>query len=147
MKVIGTLLCTLICCNVAVAQQEGSEVDQKLIEAVQAAGGQAMPLAKNDARLQVAFHLADKEITDDVLTVVAGKTSVQSLNLRGTKITDAGLVHLAGMTGLQRLHLEKTAVTDAGLAHLAGLEALEYLNLYETSVTDAGLESLKSLKK
>ena len=146
MRLSGILLAVVLIPGFAVAQEELSEADKQLIQAIQAAGGQAMPLAKNDARLSVAFHLSDKEITDETLAILKDAASIQSLNLRGTKITDAGLAHLAGLKGLTRLHLEKTAVTDAGLVHLAGLQALEYLNVYETKVTDAGLVPLGGIK-
>ncbi|MFN5315624.1 MAG: hypothetical protein ACK5FF_14315, partial [Planctomyces sp.] len=139
------LLCFLLL-SATTAAQELTDADKALIQKVQEAGGQAMPLAKNDTRLTVAFHLADKDVTDDTLAMLKDAASIHSLNLRGTKITDAGLAHLAGLKGLTRLHLEKTAVTDAGLAHLAALPALEYLNLYETKVTDAGLPHLAGIK-
>ena len=139
MKISGTLLAMLVLSGVALAQEELTDADKQLITAIQAAGGQAMPLAKNDARLSVAFHLSDKEITDETLSVVKDAANIYSLNLRGTKITDAGLAQLTGLKGLAKLHLEKTAVTDAGLAHLSSLPLLEYLNVYETKVTDAGL--------
>ncbi|MFM7831515.1 MAG: hypothetical protein ACKPJD_06970, partial [Planctomycetaceae bacterium] len=139
------LLCFLLL-SATTAAQELTDADKALIQKIQEAGGQAMPLAKNDARLTVAFHLSDKDVTDDTLAILKDAASIHSLNLRGTKITDAGLAHIAGLNGLTRLHLEKTAVTDAGLAHIAALPALEYLNLYETKVTDAGLPHLAGIK-
>jgi hypothetical protein len=149
MKPTCTLLLSLLLTAPSLAQ-ELSEADQNLIKAVRDGGGQAMQLAKNDTRITIAFHLSDKDITDDTIKILAGATNVYSVNLRGTKVTDAGMAHLAGMKDLVRLHLEKTAVTDAGVTQLKGLEKLEYLNVYGTAVTDAALKdvaTLKSLKK
>lgn len=120
---------------------------EAVLSKVQSQGGRVMKLAQNDERLEVAYHLSDREIVDDNLQPLAELQNVYLINLRGTKITDAGLAHLAGLKSLARLHLERTAITDAGLVHLAGLENLEYLNLYETKVTDAGLGTLGNLKK
>ena len=150
MKTCSLLLLSFVAMTPLLAQEAPSEADQKLIKAVRAVGGQAIQLAKNDARLELSFHLSDKEITDETIKILAGATNVHSVNLRGTKVTDAGMAHLAGLTGLVRLHLEKTAVTDAGLSQLKGLQKLEYLNVYETAVTDAAMKDvaeLKSLKK
>ncbi|MEO2030567.1 MAG: hypothetical protein ABGZ35_00635, partial [Planctomycetaceae bacterium] len=145
MKSLTLAFSTLVLLVVPAVADDPSEADQALIEAVQAAGGQAMQLAKNDARLTIAFHLSDKDITDETLDVFAEAGNVYSINLRGTKVTDAGLQKLAGLKSLTRLHLEKTEVTDAGLAHISGLENLEYLNVYGTKITDDGLEHIKGL--
>jgi len=120
--------------------------DPKLVKAITNAGGQAMQIAQDDPHLTVAFHLADKKITDETLALVKGSSEIVDLNLRGTEITDAGLPHVGTLKNLKKLHLEKTKVTDAGLKHLVGLDSLEYLNLYGTEITDAGLESLKTMK-
>ena len=150
MKCYSLLLLTLFAVSPAIAQEELSDADRTLIAAVRDAGGQALQLARNDTRITIAFHLSDKEITDDTIKILAGAGNVYSVNLRGTKVTDAGMAHLAGLSDLVRLHLEKTAVTDAGLAQLKGLQKLEYLNVYGTAVTDAAMKdvaALKSLKK
>ncbi|MBD3675472.1 MAG: hypothetical protein HUJ26_18320 [Planctomycetaceae bacterium] len=120
--------------------------DQKLVQAIEKAGGQAMQVAQDDPNLTVAFHLSDQKITDDTLAVIKGSPEIVELNLRGTEVTDAGMAHVGTLKNLKKLHLEKTKVTDAGLKHLAGLDHLEYLNLYGTAITDAGLEPLKSMK-
>ena len=105
MKLVSLLCLSLISVSSLFAQEEPSPADKALIEAVRAAGGQAMQLARNDARLEIAFHLSDKEITDDTIKLLAGAKNVYSVNLRGTKVTDAGMPHLAGLTDLVRLHL------------------------------------------
>ncbi len=119
---------------------------QQAVDALKALGGNVMPIAQNDDRLDVTLHLADSDVTDEHLALVATLPKVAWLNLAGTKITDAGLAQIAGLTSLEKLHLEKTGITDAGLAHLAGLKSLVYLNVYGTKVSDAGLQHLHGLK-
>ena len=126
---------------------EPTDAEKAAMAEVRKAGGQVMELAQNDARLDVAFHLADGKIEDAQLAPLKNLPKLAQLNVRGKEITDAGLVHLKDAKGLVRLHLEKTKVTDAGLEHLKGLENLEYLNLYGTAVTDGGLKHLEGLKK
>lgn len=118
----------------------------KAMEQLRNNGATVMEVAKNDTRLDVAFHLTDGEVKDEHLTPLANTPLLWSLNLRGTAITNAGLKNLADAKNLTRLHLEQTKVDDAGLAHLQKLEGLEYLNLYGTAVTDAGLKNLEGLK-
>lgn len=124
-----------------------SEAEKAAIAEIKKSGGQVMELAQNDARLDVAFHLADGKIEDAQLTPLKNLPKLAQLNVRGKDISDAGLANIKDSKGLIRLHLEKTKVTDAGLEQLKGLENLEYLNLYGTAVTDAGLKHLEGLKK
>jgi Leucine rich repeat len=126
--------------------QARTPAEQAAIAKVRELGGQVLEIAQNDPRLDVAYHLADGEVTDQHLEPLKDMPGTLWLNLRGTAVTDAGLTRIAGLKGLEKLHLEKTKITDAGLAHLKGLENLKYLNLYGTAVTDAGLEPLTGLK-
>ena len=124
-----------------------TEAEKAAMAEIRKSGGQVMELAQNDARLDVAFHLADGKIEDAQLAPLKNLPKLAQLNVRGKDITDAGLVFIKDSKGLVRLHLERTKVTDAGLEQLKGLENLEYLNLYATVVTDAGLKHLEGLKK
>lgn len=124
-----------------------TDAEKAAMAEIRKSGGQVMELAQNDARLDVAFHLADGKITDDSLVPLKSLPKIAQLNLRGREITNAGLVHLKDLKGLVRLHLEKSKITDEGLEQLKGLENLEYLNLYGTTVSDAGLKHLEGLKK
>ena len=124
-----------------------TEAEKGAMAEIRKAGGQVMELAQNDARLEVAYHLADGKIEDAQLAPLKNLPKLAKLNVRGKEITDAGLVNIKDSKGLITLHLERTKVTDAGLENLKGLESLEYLNLYGTAVTDAGLKHLEGLKK
>lgn len=138
-----------IAVSTAAAQEKPAptEAEKAAMAEVRKAGGQVMELAQNDARLDVAYHLADGKIEDAQLAPLKNLPKLAQLNLRGKDISDAGLVYIKDSKGLVRLHLERTKVTDAGLENLKGLENLEYLNLYGTVVTDAGLKHLEGLKK
>ena len=135
--------------SIAFSQEKAppTDAEKAAMAEIRKAGGQVMELAQNDARLDVAFHLADGKIEDAQLAPLKNLPKLAQLNVRGKEITDAGLVHIKDSKGLVRLHLERTKVTDAGLEQLKGLESLEYLNLYGTAVTDAGLKPLEALKK
>ena len=83
-----------------------------------------------------AFHRTD---------LLAGLTSLQSLDLRNTQVSD--LAPIAGLNSLQSLDLDSTRVSD--LAPIAGLDRLQSLDLWDTLVSDlapiAGFASLQSL--
>ena len=126
---------------------EASEAEKAAIATIEAAGASVRPIAQNDNRLEVDYHLAGSGIIDEHLAPLKKLSNVVRLHLGGTGISDDGLKNIAGLTALTSLHLENTKITDAALAHLKGLTELTYLNIYNTPVTDAGLASLKSLTK
>jgi hypothetical protein len=129
------------------APPQRSDAEKKALAKIQQLGAFAMELAQNDPRLEVSYHLMDKEITADHLAPLKVLKGVVHLNLRGRAVTDDMLGQIKDLTTLTRLHLEKTKVTDKGLVHLKGFVNLEYLNLYGTEVSDAGLASLEGMKK
>ena len=136
--------------SAALAEQtEAPAANPQVVEKIRAAGAAVSPLAQNDPRLVIGYHLTlGEKATDEQLKPLAELSGdeVYALNLAGTSITNAGLAPLAKLSGLHRLHLEKTEIGDEALKHLAGLQNLEYLNLYATQVSDAGLEHLKGLE-
>lgn len=138
-----SLTLTALCLSLGWAH--AAFADDAAVEAIRAVGGNVLPIAQNDPRLDVTLNLASEDITDEVLVHVAALPDVVWLNLAGTEITDAGLANIAGMATMEKLHLEKTAITDAGLEHLTGLANLQYLNLYGSQVSDAGLAHLHGL--
>ncbi|MGE0377859.1 MAG: hypothetical protein AB7Q45_20795, partial [Planctomycetaceae bacterium] len=92
------VLLTLPTLRAADDAQPAAPEQQEAINAIKAVGGNVMPIAQNDDRLDVTLHLADQDVTDEQLALVAKLPKVAWLNLAGTKITDAGLAHLSGMT-------------------------------------------------
>ncbi len=132
--------------NWAVAQDTKPDAKEAAaIKAVQSAGGRVANISAADAQKEVSFHLSDKPIGDEQITMLKDIKDIVWLNLANTKITDAGLKHIANLP-LTKLHLEKTGIGDEGLKHLKTLKDLQYLNVYSTKVSDAGLEHLKGLK-
>ena len=126
---------------------EPTEAQKAAIAKIEAAGASARPIAQNDDRLEVDYHLAGSSISDEHLAPLKDLPNVVHLNLGNTGITDAGLKNIEGLATLTSLHLENTKITDGALAHLKGLAGLTYLNLYNTPVSDAGLAHLKGLAK
>jgi Leucine-rich repeat (LRR) protein len=94
--------------------------------------------------------LIDRPMSDAGLAVLADKTTLRHLDLRGCPITNAALEHVAGLTDLQSLRLSgengKTMVDDDGLAQLAGLTGLKVLALDFLFVSDEGIAQLDRLK-
>lgn len=126
---------------------ERTAAEKQAIAKIRKMGGLALEVAQNDPHLVVSFLSIDGKIKDEHLALLKDLKGVVELNLRGREVTDAMLSHIAGQTELTRLHLEKTKISDKGLEHVKGLTNLVYLNLYGTAVSDKGLEQLTGLKK
>ena len=56
-----------------------TEAQTAAIAQIRKSGGQVMELAQNDARLDIAFHLADGKITDEQLIPIKVPKSGESL--------------------------------------------------------------------
>lgn len=83
----------------------------------------------------VGLQMANPEVNDDTLLLLAGMTRLRELDLNDTAITDRGLEVLAKLPALESLRLRRTAITDAGLrAHLMGHPKLKRLELTGTKV-------------
>lgn len=125
----------------APARPQQSDAD----DPIRAAGGQVLPIAQNDERLEIVFRNSD-QVTPEVMAAVAAQPNVAWLRLGGSSVSDEGLAEIAGLESLEKLNLEKTGVTDEGVRHLAGLTNLVYLNLYDTGIGDAALDALHGLE-
>jgi hypothetical protein len=68
---------------------------------------------------------------------------LRSLYLADTDVSDEGMKVLAHMEQLQTLDLSRTWVTDAGLKALEGLKQLRTLRVQATLVSEAGAAQLK----
>lgn len=83
----------------------------------------------------VGLQMANPEVTDDTLLLLAGMKHLRELDLNDTAITDRGLETLAKLPALESLRLRKTAITDAGFrTHLMGHPKLKKLELTGTKV-------------
>lgn len=84
----------------------------------------------------VVLHMANPDVTDEVVAELAGMGRLRELDLNDTGITDASLAVIAALPALESLKLARTKVTDAGFrAHLIGKESLTRLNVQGTAVT------------
>ncbi len=82
----------------------------------------------------VAIDLTNCKITDVDLGSLRTATRLEKLNLAGcTEITDAGLPYLAGLTTLEEVDLRGTKVKGDGLVRLKGLTRLTRLYLPENA--------------
>ncbi len=84
--------------------------------------------------------LAQTQVTDAGMPVLAEYSELKSLDFRSTAITDKGLRFLSQALGLEQLYLERTQISNAGLGFLLELP-LESLSL-NPSIDDVGLEIL-----
>ncbi|QDT37860.1 hypothetical protein [Stratiformator vulcanicus] len=111
-------------------------------------GALVLPIAQEDDRIDVGFHLSDAKVSGETLKLLHPFAErLVALNLRGTEIDDAAAKELAPLTALTKLHLEKTQITNASLPHFLQMKELEYLNVYGTEVGDAVLRVARELPK
>ncbi|VAX38714.1 hypothetical protein MNBD_PLANCTO02-2625 [hydrothermal vent metagenome] len=148
-RILITSIIVSLMTAVLYAEEKASltPAEKQAIAQIQKSGGQAMAVAQNDLRLEVAFHLSGKPVTANTLKPLQQLPRLIHLNLRSTTFSDKEAPLLKNLKSLVKLHLEKTKVTNKGLANLKGLTNLEYLNLYGTQITDAGLVHLSGMKK
>jgi hypothetical protein len=93
----------------------------------------------------VVLQMANPDVTDETLTLVAALQLLRELDLSNSAVTDAGLAGLAGLPRLERLRLANTGITDLGFqAHLAGHPALRELDLRGTQVTKESIAAWRA---
>jgi uncharacterized membrane protein len=106
-----------------------------------------LPVAQNSNYLAANF-VTDSSVSNEVLQLLLLlKKQLIWLNLANTNINDASLSVVAQLNNLTRLHLENTFITDKGLQQLRSLSNLQYLNIVGTKVSSQGVLELKGLKK
>lgn len=93
----------------------------------------------------VILQMANPDVTDETLDLVAALTDLRELDLSNSAVTDAGLARLAGLPRLERLRLANTGITDAGFqAHLAGHPTLKELDVRGTQVTKEAIAAWRA---
>jgi len=122
--------------------------EAKAVALVQKLGGRlTRKLGRVDGPV-IVINLAQTNVSDDDLALLAPLANLRELDLTFARITDAGLAHLKGMTSLRSLKLGQVPVTDAGLAHLKGMTKMVVLDLTGLPrITDQGLAELKGLTR
>ena len=97
------------------------------------------------AKEQITWlNLANRNISDDMLSTIGAFTNLTRLQIQQNPITDKGITALANLKNLESLNLYGTKITDAALSTLEQLPNLEKLFLWQTKVTQEGVESLQS---
>ncbi len=91
------------------------------------------------------LELAGKDLADEDLARLKGRTNLLELHLDAPRVTDAGIASLADLVNLRKLSLAHSALTDEGLAHLKRLTSLKVLDLSHTDVRGPGLTRLAGM--
>ncbi len=84
-------------------------------------------------------------VTDEGLAAMKNWPRIERLNLRGTKVTDNTLSLFAGKESIVALDVGYAEVTDSGLQHLPKYSNLRELGLGGNKMTEVGLQVLRSL--
>jgi hypothetical protein len=121
------------------------KADITILEKLKQYGVIALPVAQNSNYLYANF-VTDSIVSDDALKLLPQlKKQLIWLNLANTNLADTSLSIIAQLNNLTRLHLENTLITDKGLEQLNSLSNLKYLNLVGTKITSTGVMQLRSL--
>jgi Leucine-rich repeat (LRR) protein len=80
-----------------------------------------------------------RSVQNEDLRTLTPLAQLESVCLAETQVTDAGLAILAESESLRRLDLENTQVSDASLDYLKRLSTLEFVDLSGTKVTPTGV--------
>ncbi|HSO84247.1 hypothetical protein [Thiocapsa sp.] len=95
----------------------------------------------------VVLQMANADVTDETLALLAGMDRLRELDLNESAVTDAGLARLAASTRLERLRLANTGITDAGFrAFLMPHPSLLELDLRGTSVSAETISEWRKAK-
>lgn len=95
----------------------------------------------------VVLQMANKDVDDETLKVIANLKELKELDLNDTNITDEGLAILAGLPLLSDLRLARTNVTEEGFQkHLAEKDTLMNVDLRGTKVASKTLRAWKEKK-
>jgi hypothetical protein len=88
----------------------------------------------------VILQMANADVTDDTLALLADMTRLRRLDISHSHVTDDGLWRLTALPALRELYLTGTKVTDKGVREaLIPHPALRMLDVRQTSVTPAAV--------
>jgi len=119
-------------------------LDSTRISELRQTGFTVKSLGANNPLLDVSY--SGKDLMEAQLQKLEQvKEHITWLSLADTNVRDEWLAIIAELPNLTRLELEKTAISDKGVALLPKLEHLEALNLYGTNVTDACIADIEKI--
>jgi hypothetical protein len=84
-------------------------------------------------------------LTDEGLAAMKDWPRIERLNLRGTKVTDNTLSLFAGKESIKALDIGYAEVTDSGLQHLPRYPSLRELAFGGNKMTEVGLQVLRAM--
>lgn len=88
----------------------------------------------------VVLQMANPDVTDDTLALLADMTQLRRLDISHSQVTDDSLWRLTALPALRELYLTGTKVTDKGMREaLAQHPALKMLDVRQTAVTAAAV--------
>lgn len=124
-------------------------LDSVAITALEKSGFTVKILGATNPLLDVKFSGTDLT-SEHLKSLEPAAAHITWLSLANTNITDEGLSVVAKFKNLTRLQLEKTNISDEGVGNISELKHLEALNLYGTKVTKdclTHLEKMDGLKR
>lgn len=96
----------------------------------------------------VVLQMANKDVDDETLKIIANLKELKELDLTDSTITDEGLAILASLPQLRDLRLARTNVTEEGFQkHLAEKDTLMNVDLRGTKVASKTLRAWKEKKE
>ncbi len=121
-------------------------LETSIMKNMQALGFSGSPLASGNNFLDIRYNkLGATPSLADLETLAQAKTQITWLNLANRNINDDMLSIIGRFSNLTRLQIQQNPITDKGIVALANLKNLESLNLYGTEVTDAALSTIEQL--
>lgn len=99
----------------------------------------------SQCRDAAVLQMANPDVTDDTVALLAGFDRLRELDLNTSKVTDAGLATISRLPRLQTLRLRGTAITDIGFrTHILPMPSLKRLELRDTAVSAEAVQEWKA---
>ncbi len=131
--------------SVGEEQPQPSEDQQRLIDLLDAAGGEYSADQSGKKWELQSVDLRDATLTEELLDLLGQQQSLQNLYFYQTPLTDDGIKRLGALKDLTYLRMRSTLVTDEGLRSLGSLTSLNSLSLSNCEVTGEGLVAMSHL--
>jgi hypothetical protein len=95
----------------------------------------------------VCLSLADDDVSDRSMEILAELGDIRSLHLDGTHLTDVGLEVLSRLRNLAELTLAGTEITDDGLRMLQKMPGLKYIDIDGCEVSNDVVADLRTTRQ
>jgi len=128
---------------------ELAPADSTLLQSLQTYGFRVKSLGGENPLLDIKYTGTDLT-KEQLLALEKVKDHITWLSLAESNVQDEWLSVVANFPNLTRLQLEKTSISDKGVSLLSSLTHLEVLNMYGTNVTDScfsDIQKMETLKR